>query len=75
MAAYSLEDAKAKYRAYSDAEEKVLTGQSYTLGGRSLTRANLAEIRSGMQYWEGKINRLEKTGQSGPVCRSIIPHG
>ena len=30
---------------YLEAEKKVMTGQSYTIGNRSLTRANLAEIR------------------------------
>lgn len=30
---------------YLEAEKVVMTGQSYTIGNRSLTRANLAEIR------------------------------
>ena len=30
---------------YLEAEKRVMTGQSYTIGNRSLTRANLAEIR------------------------------
>ena len=30
---------------YREAEKRVMTGQSYTIGNRSLTRANLAEIR------------------------------
>lgn len=34
----------ARYEAYLAAEEAVLTGQSYTIGNRQLTRANLADI-------------------------------
>lgn len=75
MSVYTLEQAQAKLLAYSEAEEKVLTGQSYTLGGRSLTRANLAEIRAGMTLWEGRVSRLESTGRMGPTMRSVIPHG
>ena len=35
----------ARLKLYYAAEEAVLLGQSYTIGNRSLTRANLAEIR------------------------------
>ena len=34
---------------YLEAEEAVLAGQSYTLEGRSLTRANLSEIRAAIE--------------------------
>lgn len=67
--------AKERLAAYYAAEEAVLSGQSYTLGGRSLTRANLAEIRAGIQMWEGRVDRIETTGRSGPRMRSVIPHG
>ena len=35
-----------RLRSYYMAEMAVLSGQSYTIGNRTLTRANLAEIRS-----------------------------
>ena len=35
-----------RLRQYWEAEQKVLGGQSYTIGNRTLTRANLAEIRA-----------------------------
>lgn len=31
---------------YLEAEQKVLSGQSYTIGNRQLTRANLSSIRA-----------------------------
>ena len=40
--------------AYTAAELAVLKGQSYTIAGRSLTRANLPEIRAGRREWEAK---------------------
>ena len=34
-----------RLRQYVEAEKAVLSGQSYTIGNRQLTRANLSEIR------------------------------
>lgn len=34
-----------RLKMYLEAERRVLCGQSYTIGNRQLTRANLAEIR------------------------------
>ena len=34
-----------RLKLYVEAEKAVLSGQSYTIGNRQLTRANLAEIR------------------------------
>lgn len=34
-----------RLKMYLEAEKRVLCGQSYTIGNRQLTRANLAEIR------------------------------
>lgn len=34
-----------RLKNYIKAEEAVLSGQSYTIGSRTLTRANLSEIR------------------------------
>jgi len=35
-----------RLRQYLEAERAVLSGQSYTIGNRTLTRANLATIRN-----------------------------
>ena len=43
---------KERLQKYYDCEEKILQGQSYTIGSRSLTRANLAEV-------QGMIAKLE----------------
>jgi len=39
---------------YTDAEAKVLQGQTVKMNGRELTRADLASIRAGRQEWEAK---------------------
>lgn len=55
--------AQARLDLYLAAEAKVLAGQSYSIGGRSLTRANLKEIREGIDYWESKIQQLSSGGR------------
>lgn len=73
--AVTVEFAKERLALYMEAEAKVLSGQSYTIGGRSLTRAQLSEIRSGITYWTGLVDRLETTGHTGPTVRRIVPIG
>lgn len=54
------------------------SNQSYTIGGRSLTRANLKEIQAGIEYWRTMyLNALqtETIGRRGTVSRAVIPHG
>lgn len=57
----------------------VLKGQSYSIGGRSLSRANMKDIQDGIDYWTGRLeNALEleaRGGRRGVVVRAVIPHG
>lgn len=59
----TLERAKVHLQAWLDAELAVSTGQSYSLGTRSLTRANLSEIRKQITYWRNEITRLNGRGR------------
>ena len=51
MAGITLESAQKHLDIWMKAEMTVATGQSYTIGKRSLTRANLTEIRNAIEYW------------------------
>ncbi len=62
MAGITLAQAEAKLTLWMEADDAVAKGQSYTIGGRSLSRANAAEIRSNIDYWEAKIQRLTRGG-------------
>ena len=55
----SLEIAKKHLNAWLTAELEVTTHQSYTIGSRSLTKANLSEIRQQIEYWRNQVARLE----------------
>jgi hypothetical protein len=75
MAAISLEDAKKRYNMWLDAEATVASGQAYTVGGRSLTRANLYQIRQQLRYWENKVNECQMVRKKGSRRRvtRVIP--
>jgi len=57
-----------------DADAAVATGQSYSINGRTLTRANAKEITDKIQYWsrvESQLTRIAngETGTSVSLAR------
>lgn len=66
-----LEIARKMYYDWLSAESAVTTGQSYSIGTRSLTRANLTEIRKSVVYWKNEIAKLEakSTGKGRRAMR------
>ena len=59
MAMFSKKLCEQKLNTWLAAEESVATGQSYQIGTRMLTRANLKEIREEMEYWAGRLAEAE----------------
>lgn len=57
--------------AYKAAELAVLNGQSYSIGGRSLTRANLSDIQAGRQYWQSRVNAESAASSGGSALYSV----
>lgn len=73
MAGITLEQAEAQLAAWLTANEKVARGQSYTIGDRSLTRADARTIMEQIKFWQGQVKALER-GESGSVrLRGITP--
>lgn len=66
----TLERAKKHLNAWLDAELKVSNSQSYTLGPRTLTYANIAEIRKQIAYWENRVKALEMEAAGRKVNKS-----
>ena len=65
MAVFSKKLCQTKLQTWLDAEEAVATGQSYQIGTRMLTRADLKQIREQMEYWAGKLAEAEAEEQHG----------
>ncbi len=75
MAIFSKELCQQKLNTWLAAEEAVATGQSYQIGSRMLTRADLKQIRSEMEYWAEKLAQAEaeeKTGGRNRAYRAVI---
>lgn len=65
MSAISLATAESRLVLWLDAEASIALGQSVQSEGRTLTRANLAEVRQQISYWEERVNRATRgTGRT-----------
>lgn len=66
MAGITLETAQKQLDMWITAEEQVAHGQSYQIGNRMLTRANLTDIGKRIEYWSNKVTELsrEKNGRN-----------
>ncbi len=71
MAGITLETAKRHLDAWLEAELACTTNQSYTIGSRTLTRADLAEIRNTIKYWAGLVDKLEAAQKHGGRNRTM----
>ena len=69
----SLEYARAQLRIWLDAERAVATGQSYSIGTRSLTRVNLADILRQILRWQDIVDQLESGRKPAQRARRAVP--
>ena len=69
MAGITIEVAEAQLSAWIAASTAAASGQSYEIevGGsrRKLTRADAAEIRAQITFWDGKVKQLSPAGVGG----------
>lgn len=71
----TLEQAQAQLNAYLAAESAVLASQSYEIAGRKLTRANLSEIQAGINIWDARVKKLDRSARGSSRARTIIVGG
>lgn len=65
MAVFSKELCQKKLNTWMKAEEAIATGQSYQIGSRMLTRADLKQVREEMEYWAGNWPRRPQRRSTG----------
>lgn len=68
----TLEEAKRKFRMWSEAEDAASQGKSYVIDGMSLTRQDLRTIREAMTYWAGRVRALQGR-KTSPFKRGLAP--
>ena len=72
MAGITLAQAQARLDAYLAAELAVLGGQEYEIAGRRLKRADLKEIRAGIDVWERRVKDLSRSSRRAIVPRPVF---
>ena len=71
MSVFSKKLCEAKLKTWLEAEEAIATGQSYQIGTRMLTRADLKQVREQMEYWAARLNEAETEEQRGGRNRTF----
>lgn len=72
MSGITLSDAQEMLDLWLEAERAVTTGQSYKIGTRSLTRADVSDIASRVSFWRNEVERLENgQGRGARVLRAV----
>ncbi|GJQ59778.1 MAG: hypothetical protein D8M57_13190 [Candidatus Scalindua sp. AMX11] len=70
MAGITLVQAQAQLTTWLDASTKIASGQSYNIGNRTLTRADVKYLQEQIEYWNKMVNTLSS---GGVVARGITP--
>ena len=69
----TIDEARENLYMWLDAEKAVATGQSYKIGTRSLTRANLSDIVKRIEFWRNELERLENGDSRGARVLRAVP--
>lgn len=76
MAGITLAQAEAKLTLWMAAEEKVAASQSYSIevdgSRRELRRADLAEIRKNIDYWNAKVIAASRRASGRSNSRTLV---
>ena len=65
MAGITLEQAQAKLDLWMAADDAIANGQAYTIGGRSLTRADASIIDQKIDKWDKRVKQLTRQAANG----------
>ncbi|MBY0088108.1 DUF6148 family protein [Brevibacillus brevis] len=71
MSLYTYEVAKKHLDAWLACDLALATSQSYTISGRTLTRANLKDVQEQIRYWQKQVDDIQRE-QSGAGPRRRV---
>lgn len=72
MAGITLLQAQTQLDSYLAAETAVLSGQSYEIAGRKLSRADLASIQTGISTWNARVITLINQAAGRSRSRTVV---
>lgn len=67
----TIEEARENLTMWLDAEREISTSQSYKIGTRSLSRADLSMVASRIAFWRNEIEKLENGQRGLRVVRAV----
>lgn len=67
----TIEEARENLTMWLNAERAISTGQSYKIGTRSLSRADLSMVASRIAFWRNEIEKLENGQRGLRVVRAV----
>lgn len=71
---WTLTEAKDMLAKWLEAESSITAGgQSYKVGTRALTRADLSEISKRIQFWRNEVERLTAGRKAGARVMRVVP--
>jgi hypothetical protein len=73
MAGITLAQAQAQLDAWLADSLAVSSNQSYSIAGRSLSRANASEISAMVDKWESKVKQLTASNSGVNRTRYLVP--
>ena len=73
MSTWTLSEAQAHLDAWLRADEALATGQSYSIGSRSLTRADAGRVAERIAFWRSEVERLTAGRSAGVRVRRAVP--
>lgn len=69
----TLETAQAQLDRWVAADAAVSESQSYSIAGRSLTRADAGEITEKIKYWQRQVARLSNASSRRGRVSYVVP--
>lgn len=75
MAGITLAQAQARLDALLAAYDKIVIGQKVEIDGQSLTRANLADVQKGIEFWDARTKQLNGSSSGRGRMRTVSPLG
>jgi hypothetical protein len=73
MPRISYEEAKEKYKLWNDAEDAIATGVSYSIAGRSLTRADMSTVLMMKRKYGRIVDSYENGGRRRSRTSGFYP--
>ena len=70
--AYTVEFCQERLNMWLSAEEALATSQSYKMGSKQLTRADLATVRKSITYWENELEKAKNGGRRRKMFK-VVP--